>query len=409
MRYIQNRKERAHNKERRRFLDMVSRAGVSTALLKACPLAMGIFASRFATAAEATNKRVVFMYLPNGAPNGMWMPSSMSEMKIASRPYKSVAQYIEFNELEMGSNSGHGTTHNSMGAFGSANTNDTLDSTLASENFPTSPYRIIRAGVQNAGGPSFTREAGQSATHTNGPAALYEAIFNGTPPPSNNDDSYKRALQMNRYALQNLQNKLGVAEYQRFETHMESLDEIERSIAAASMPKDTGEECSNPTAFNYDSGHFVDEGKASSDIVVAALKCGLTNVATIMLSDDQAGWKAGTRGDPYGLTNYGLNHHNYSHSGNDTNTANMVGMLSEIPAYFIEQLTKEIGPDGQPLINTTVFVQVTDMGDGNHGSSNAPFLAASGMSGFGFKTGGSGRHQDWLAGLPARMGLAGDI
>lgn len=407
MRYIQNRKERAHNKERRRFLDMISRAGVSTALLKASPLAMGAFASRYATAQETTNKRVVFMYLPNGAPNGLWMPRSASEMNIATRPYKSVAQYIEFNELNMRA-SGHGTTHNSMGCFGSANTSDSLDSTLASENFPTSPYKIIRAGVENAGGPSFCREGGQGATHINGPAALYEAIFNGTPPMNNNDDSYKRALQMNRYALQNLQKKLGVEEYRRFESHMDSLDEIERSIEAANMPMDASEECKNPPVSDTSSGHFVDSGKASSDIVIAALKCGLTNVATIMLSDDQAGWKAGERGDPFNLTNYGLNHHNYSHSGNDTNTANMVGILSEIPAYFIEQLVAQTGPDGEPLINSTVFVQVTDMGDGNHGSNDAPFLAASNMAGFGYRTGG-GDHQDWLGGLPSRMGLAGDI
>lgn len=409
MRYIQNRKERAHNKERRRFLDMISRAGVSTALLKASPLAMGAFASRFATAQAATNKRVVFMYLPNGAPDGLWMPSSATEMNVATRPYKNVGKYIEFNELNM-RQSGHGTTHNSMGCFGSANTNDSLDSTLASENFPTAPYKIIRAGVENAGGPSFCREAGQSATHINGPAALYEAIFSGAPPMNNNDDSYTRAMQMNRNALQSLKKKLGVEEYERFKTHMESIDEIERSIAAANMPMDSSEECKSPAVSSTASGHFVDSGKASSDIVIAALKCGLTNVATIMLSDDQAGWKAGERGDPFGLDNYGLNHHNYSHSGNDTNTANMVGIMSEIPAYFIEQLADpaNAGPDGEPLINSTVFVQVTDMGDGNHGPNNAPFLAASNMSGFGFKTGG-GDHQEWLGGLPARMGLAGDI
>ena len=62
-----------------------------------------------------------------------------------------------------------------------------------------------------------------------------------------------------------------------------------------------------------------------------------------------------------------LNHHNFSHSGNDLNTAKVVGLLGQVPAYFIEQLMKPKGPDGQALINTTVFVRVTDMGDGNHG------------------------------------------
>lgn len=407
MKFVKNQKQRAHNRERRRFLDMIARTGVSTALLKASPFALGMFASRFASAQDATNKRTVFMYLPNGAPNGLWMPTGQNNMNLCTRAYAPVAQYCEFHEVNM-TQGGHGTTHNSMAAYGSANRNDTLDSTLASENFPTAPYKIIRAGVQNTGGPSFCREAGQQATHIRGPAALYKAIFSGSPPPNNNDDSYKRVFEMNRYALSNLQKKLGVDEYQRFETHLESLNEIERSIEAANAPREQGEECLSPAISPYESEHIVDEGKAASDIIIAALKCGLTNVATIMLSDDQAGWLAGERGLEYGLTNLGLNHHNYSHSGNDTNTGNMVGLLSEVPAYFIEELAKNDGPDGQPLINTTVFVQVTDMGDGDHGLANAPFIAASAMNGFGYKT-SRGAHQSFMAELPSRMGLAGTL
>lgn len=406
MRYIKNNKERSHNRERRRFLDMIARAGVSTSLLKASPFAAGMFASRFASAQANLNKRVVFMYLPNGAPNGMWMPTSQTEMNICTRAYAPVAQYCEFHEVDM-ARSGHGTTHNSMAAYGSANTRDTLDSTLATENFPTAPYRIIRAGVQGNGGPSFCREAGQQAIHTDGAQRLYQSIFSGSPPPNNNDDSYKRVVQMGRYALDNLKTKLGVEEYRRFETHLSSLDEIERSIEAANSPSDLGEACKTPPVHAYDSGHFIDEGKAASDIVIAALKCGLTNVATVMLSDDQAGWLAGERGLPYNLTNMGLNHHNYAHSGNDTHTANMVGLLSEIPAYFIEQLAKTEGPDGDLLINSTIFVQVTDMGDGMHHPNAAPFLLASGMPGFGFSRGGGGDHQAFMRTLPERMELAG--
>jgi hypothetical protein len=418
MKFVKNSKPRAHNRERRRFLDMLSRAGVSSALLKASPLAAGIFASRYAMA-QNTNKRVIFMYLPNGAPNGLWLPTSPTAMNVSTRPFgqatidKGVYQgqlasdFCEFREVDMG-NGGHGNTHNSMGAY-AGNNDDTLDSTLATENFPTSIYKIIRAGVQVGGGPSFCKEAGQQATHPKStPAEFYNTIFSGTPPSNNSDDSYKRAIDMNRLALSNLQRKLGVDEYQRFETHLASLDEIERSLAAANQPQDLGEECKTPAIFDASSKHIVDDGKAISDIVVAAVKCGLTNVATIMVSDDQAGWLAGDRGLPYNLTNMNLNHHNYSHSGNDTNTANMVGILTEIPAYLVKRLAEEIGPDGLPLIDTTVFVQVTDMGDGNHGLADAPFIAASNMSGFGYRIAG-GTHQDFMGSLPSRMGLLGDL
>jgi hypothetical protein len=215
-------------------------------------------------------------------------------------------------------------------------------------------------------------------------------------------------MDMNRLALDNLKRKWGLEEYQRFSTHLDSLNEIERSLAAASQPQNTDEACKTPPISNTASGHIVDEGKAVSDIVVAAFKCGLSHVATIMVSDDQAGWYAGDRGIPFGLTDSSLNHHNYSHSGNDTKTGNMVRIISEIPAYLIGQLAKTTGPDGRPLIDSTVFVQVTDMGDGNHGLQQAPFMAASNMSGFGYKT-ATGDQQDFLAALPSRMGLMGEL
>lgn len=407
-RYIKNGKTRAHNQQRRQFLDMIAKTGVSSALLKASPFAAGIFASRQAMA-EDVNKRVVFMYLPNGAPNALWMPNAIDDMNIATRPYAPVAQYCEFNEVDMRIG-GHGNTYNTMACYnGAQDLDNTLDVTLARENFPTSIRKTIRAGIQIGAAPSYCKEAGQYAPHSKmTPAELYQDIFSGEAPVSVNDETYKSAFEINRMALDSLKKKLGVDEYQRFSIHLESLNSIEREIAAANEPKDTGEECISPAISDSSSGHIVDEGKAISDIVVAALKCGITNVATLMVSDDQAGWFAGERGFEYGLTRTDLNHHNYNHSGNDTNTANMVGILSEIPAYFIEQLTQQNGPDGMPLIDSTVFVQVTDMGDGDHGLRKAPFIAASNMSGFGFGT-KRGDHLDFMSELPSRMGLRGEV
>lgn len=417
MKFIKNCSERSANLERRRFLDMIGRTGVSTALLKASPFAAGVFASRFAQAA-GNDKHAIFMYLPNGAPNGLWMPKSATEMNISTRAFaeervskgshqgKLASEFCEFREVNMGSG-GHGNTHKSMGTY--SDNSDTLDTVLAEENFPTSIYKVLRAGVQVGGGPSFCKEAGQQATHPKLSATeFYKTIFTGTPPTANQDDSYKRVMEINRKALDAIQKKLGVDEYERFDTHLASLNEIERALDAQNQPQDVSDECKTPTIADSASGHIVDDGKAISDIVVAALKCGLTNVATIMVSDDQAGWLAGDRGPAFGLRDSGLNHHNYSHSGNDTNTANMVSLITEIPAYLVRRLAEENGPDGTSLIDSTVFVQVTDMGDGDHGLADAPFIAASNMSGFGYSTGG-GNHQTFMGDLPSRMGLAGSL
>ena len=172
--YVKNLSQRSTNLERRKFLDMIGRAGVSTALLKASPFAAGIFASRHAMAADI-NKRVIFMYLPNGAPTGKWMPSSAGNMNLSTRPFaqetvskgahmgKTAADFCGFHEVNMGQG-GHGNTHKSMGTYSDKAAN-TLDGVLANENFATSIYKTIRAGVQVGGGPSFCKEAGQQATH----------------------------------------------------------------------------------------------------------------------------------------------------------------------------------------------------------------------------------------------------
>ena len=60
--------ERSANRERPPLLDMLTKLGVSSTLYRAMPLLAGTLASRYAQAADVPNKRIVFMYLPNGAP-----------------------------------------------------------------------------------------------------------------------------------------------------------------------------------------------------------------------------------------------------------------------------------------------------------------------------------------------------
>jgi len=56
-------------KNRRDFLAMLSKAGVTGALVRAAPLVGGLMATRHAHA-QGRMQRVVFVYTPNGAPTG---------------------------------------------------------------------------------------------------------------------------------------------------------------------------------------------------------------------------------------------------------------------------------------------------------------------------------------------------
>ena len=52
------------NTERRKFFDLVGKAGVAAGILRASPLVAGIFANRYAQAAGTMSKRVIFVYTP---------------------------------------------------------------------------------------------------------------------------------------------------------------------------------------------------------------------------------------------------------------------------------------------------------------------------------------------------------
>ena len=394
-------KKRSINTERRRFLETLSKASVSTALLKMSPILAGAFSSQYALAQGGPNKRCAFMYLPNGAPNGMWLPGSQTNMNLSTAAYADVADVTQFREVNMGQG-GHGTTFRSMGSY-EYQAQNTIDYYVA-ENFPLANFKLVRAGVQAAGQEYFTREAGQQAAHIDGPERTFQALFNGSPAPISGDNTYQDVFAMTQKALNSVRSKLGVEERQRLESHLASVEEIERRVAnAATAPQDQGEACTSPEVFDGANGNIIDEGKMSCDIVVAAMACGLTNVATIQLSNDQAEWFHGGRVDGIQDT---LSHHNVSHSGNEMNTGLMVRLLSEVPAYFIGRLKEVTGPDGAPLIDSTLFVQVSDMGDGNHGLSSAPFLMASNLPGFGgFAATGGGNHKSFMEQVPNVLNL----
>jgi hypothetical protein len=69
----------------------------------------------------------------------------------------------------------------------------------------------------------------------------------------------------------------------------------------------------------------------------------------------------------------------------------------------------DVGPDGQKLIDSTVFVQVTCMGNGmTHNPDNAPFLVATRMPGFksGFSASSTGNTEDLNGAIPRGMGIS---
>src|SRR5690606_7445672 len=155
MKYVKPNLTRVANRERRRFLDLVARAGVSTSLLKYSPLVMSVFASRYAEAAlQNSQKKAVFFYQPDGAPTGFWTPNG-SQMNVATTPYGSgneadkitgynVAQYCRFYPVT-NVFSEHGRIYRALGhSLDSHQIINTLDTQIAKSNGFSTRFSILR-------------------------------------------------------------------------------------------------------------------------------------------------------------------------------------------------------------------------------------------------------------------------
>jgi hypothetical protein len=134
------------------------------------------------------------------------------------------------------------------------------------------------------------------------------------------------------------------------------------------------------------------------------LQAGLTNVGVLQLGNHQGTWSGdGTR--------FKDTLHSSAHNSPTDPTAfnEMIGHLSQVPAYIIKRLMETNGADGQKLIDNTVFVQVTCMGNGmTHEPADAPFIVATRMPGFakGYSASAGGGTEDLNGAIPKGLGLA---
>lgn len=423
MRLIKNRLERSANKERRQFLDLVARAGVSTSLLKFSPLVMSVFAARHAEAALSTaQKKAVFFYQPDGSPPGYWMPNG-GEMNVATSPYGSgnaadnitgynVADYCRFYEVT-NVFSEHGRIYRALGhSLDSHQIVNTLDTQLAKSNGFATNFSILRASAHKTDGEGgFSVENGNVATFTNGAKEVFDLVFNGAS-IDQSDNTYKTVFEMNAAALSSIERKLGAEEKSRVEEHLAALGKIESSLEASAS--DAPEDACQVREVGNNSTDIVEHGMLLADVVVAALKCGLTNVASIMMSDTQCGWGLSPAASTLMNIRSGISDNNF-HSANHGGTSDekrrdqgrMLAYLSQVPAYLLSRLASETDATGMPLIESTLFVQFSEMGYGaDHRPDGAPWILASGSE-FRANFGSYGGNGDLCKDIPGIMGLRG--
>lgn len=395
---------RLFNRTRRKFLDMVTKAGVSSALMKASPFVAGAMVNRFAQAAEGTPKRFLAFSYPAGAPQGSWLPQSLGSMRPCTEPLLDVAQYCRFKLVDV-IGGGHGAAHAAL----NVGARDSFDQQLAKLIGADNPYPSLSLGVRCTTPTDLIgRLNGQPIVPESNADRAYNRLFNGPPPGGAAEALYQKqakALDTNKAALDELMKKLGAEEKLRLESHFEALEKIDKRLFDASQ-FEPPEGCSSPSLASQNatdnSGGCKSEIQLMSDIAITAMKCGFTNVATIQLDDSQSNWRY--------EGSFTEAHHQTCHGRSRNDVITITRYINEAVAYTIDTLAKTPDPAGGMMIDNTVFLQVTDQDGITHTTGGCPNILATRMPEFGQAgVGGGSSNRALMNDIAQGFGLAGQI
>lgn len=379
------------NQSRRQFIKKLSGAAIAAPMLN-------LTWARSVFAADAP-KKVVFMYMPDGCIPNRFHPSQTGTsftLPDQTRELDSVKQHCVFPRgLTMYEG---GSTHEGGAAkVLTGNNNQSMDYFLSQELGAATPFKGINLGVasnfQSSSDKSTSYRTGNIPINPNdNPINAFNTIFSGNTGGGGQTNAQQRTqsiLDANKGDLQRLRNLLGAAERAKLDSHAQAISEVEARLAAA-----TGGACNtsgfNPGGFtvpNPDNGYprqvhlesnFETIAKLQMDIIVRALSCGMTRVASLSFSHAVS---------PLHVEGLSSSNHDSSHYGNNgSNAANVFSQYKRFYVrqfkYLIEALLNETDTDGEILLRNTLVVFYSELGDSNrHDHQDMPFILAGNAGG----------------------------
>lgn len=170
--------------------------------------------------------------------------------------------------------------------------------------------------------------------------------------------------------------RIAKADAHKMEAHLDAIRSIENQLTTG-----VGASCTTP---EVEAGVSVDNfpavGRLQMDLIVAAMACGLTNVATLM-------WGSAPNGRLFdwipGVT---LGYHEASHAGTADATAQdqleLISMwFTRRYAYLLQRLADIPEGDGSMLDNTLVLWTSENAQSNNHSPNNMPYVLAGNVGG----------------------------
>jgi hypothetical protein len=371
---------------RRTFLKNISKLGASSYLLNSALAGSGLLWARGALAADSgvAPKRLITIHVTNGAHADNWHPATTGSnfvLPAGSAPFEEVRQKCLFVDGLTGEG-GHGPHHQCV----TNNLPDSIDIYAAKKIGADTPYPSLHLAAKEQGG--LSRVNNNSVPFETNPFKTYNRLFPSVAQSGSVDWATIRAqgiLGMNTEMIKDLRGKLNPVQQQRLDLHMESVASVQKNILSRAAGNGKAA-CSAPfwggsviDKMNLDA-ELVDLGTTEQrinlymEMIVMAMKCDLTRVATFSFGDSGA-----TILIP-GLTNNADWHgcqHGYK---NEIDNPIARAWFSSKMVTLMKKLAAEPDVDGRTLLDNTLIYLTSDMGDGSaHVNERTPIVLAGGL------------------------------
>lgn len=377
------------------FLEIMARSGSASA--QAAPIP----------------QRFVVFFSPNGSIRENWTPSgSATDFQLSTiltplEPYKSKLIVIDGLEDEAAKN-GPGDDH--MRGMGTMLTSTelqpgttqggccepaglaggiSLDQKIAGAIGTSTKFKSVEFGVQakssgTVWGYTAYAGAGQALPPENNPGAIFDRVFSEV----GQDQATALRLRTERKSVLDavmgsysaLSPKLGASDKQKLDEHLSQIRDLEKRLI---VPDAVGANCTKPTSpdpsFDYQSNdQFPAVGKLQMDLLIMALACDLTRVASIQ-------WENSVGQTRFTWLGMDRGHHDMSHDGDDN--TDTVNKLTQINAWYSQQLLymmdamSKVPEGGATMLDHTLILWCNELGRGNvHSHTGMPVLLAGGAA-----------------------------
>ena len=353
-------------------------------------------------ARAAVQKRVMFVYVPDGCIPSKWHPTgsesnfTLPEMSAPLEPIKKHLVFVDGLTMFSGGATHEGGTAKVLTGVGA----QSIDLFLGDKIGAASPFRSLQLGVgatfeNGSGSISFIGEK-QPVNPDDDPTNAFKRIFGAAAGGGADGELEKRkkmsVLDAIKADLSALKQQLGSTEKQKLDVHTDSLREVEMRLmggglsmaAGCGMPRlDTRGFSVSPTDYYpktyHKEMHFKTIGQMQMDLAVLALSCGATNVATLMWSHAVSPTHLLDTGVTTG--NHDASHYGEPNSQNAKDFVTLKRWFMDQFVYLIQRM--ELTPDENgSLLSNTLVVLCSELGDGNlHDHDRVPFVLAGGAGG----------------------------